>query len=101
MKGLSTTIILVVTVVVILVAALVVLTIFGQGIQNVSTITQAQSMCMSEVQISCSTGAWPATWNSPTKRFPDGNARSCGSLFSSCSKCDDLKDLINNCKYIG
>ena len=84
MKGLATTIIIVVTAVVILVAALVILTIFGGGIQNIATLSQGSTMCITEGQISGCSGAttWnqPVTWTAATKRLPDGTTKSCYEL---------------------
>jgi hypothetical protein len=97
MKGLSTTILIVVTAVVILVAALVLLTIFGTGIQNVATISQAQSLCLTSAQTSCAFGAWPTTWNAVNVRISGGTPQSCGQVLSDCSQCSDLKDP-NRCK---
>lgn len=88
MKGLSTTILIVVTAVVILVAALVLLTIFSQGIQNVTTITQGQALCQASAQVTgCLSGTWsaPATWTTPTVRVAGGSPQSCESLFTLCT----------------
>jgi len=94
MKGLSTTILIVVTAVVILVAALVMLTIFGSGIQNVATISQAQTMCSTEASISCPLGWPPATWGAATKRIQaTGELKSCDNLVDC--KCESGK--FNGC----
>jgi len=96
MKGLSTTILIVVTAVVILVAALVMLTIFGGGIQNVTTITQAQSMCASEAAISCPMGWPPATWNTPTKRVQgETTIRTCDSLVTCTCNAGQFSGCTN------
>jgi len=88
MKALSTTILIVVTAVVVLVVALVVLTIFVNGIQNVTSITQAETICLIVAQpSSCLSGTFspPPTWEFPSKRLPDGRTFSCSQLFSSCA----------------
>ncbi|MEM5812261.1 MAG: hypothetical protein QW286_00945 [Candidatus Aenigmatarchaeota archaeon] len=96
MKALSTTILIVVTAVVILVAALVLLTIFGGGIQNVATITQAQSICLSNAQISCTTSdgkQMPSTWYVPNMRIAGGSPQSCADVFNNnCNDCDKVKE---------
>jgi len=96
MKGLSTTILIVITAVVILVAALVILTIFGTGMQTVGTVAQAQSMCVNEAAISCPIGWPPATWNIQTKRMPNGNTYSCSQLVTC--PCENGK-LTKECTY--
>ncbi|MEM5812262.1 MAG: hypothetical protein QW286_00950 [Candidatus Aenigmatarchaeota archaeon] len=93
----------VVTAVVILVAALVLLTIFGGGIQNVATITQAQSICLSSAQISCSAGgnaAWPpATWDIPNIRIAGGEPKNCRTIMlESALVCNNCDDVAKGCK---
>jgi len=85
MKGLSTTILIVVTAVVILVAALVLLTIFGTGIQTVATISQAENLCILSAQTTaCLSGTFtpPATWGVVSVRIAGGNPQSCAQVFS-------------------
>ena len=103
MKALSTTILIVVTAVVILVAALVVLTIFGQGVQNVAAITQAQSLCLTNAQISCSASggtAWPPVmWNTPSVRVAGGQPKSCSQvMLESQLTCNGCPDIAKGCK---
>ena len=100
MKGMSETIVIVITVVVILVAALVLLTIFGTGMANVTTISQAASICISSAQTSClTTNTWPpSTWYSPTVKL-NGNPISCNNAVTGCGSCDDLR--AGKCVAVG
>ena len=80
-KGLSQTIYLVVVAIVILIVALVLLTIFGGGMANITSITQAENICRQKAATSCSAtqmidgGQMPVDWNVP---FYEG--QSCKAL---------------------
>jgi len=63
MKALSTTILIVVSAVVVLIVALVVLTIFGKGIDQTQIFTNFKSGCMIQCAISCRMSAMPPTWS--------------------------------------
>ena len=78
-------ILVVVTAIIILVVALVILTIFGSGLGNIQTITQAESQCASLGASACkATGSLPPTWgvNNMLVRDANGNQRmdSCAVL---------------------
>jgi hypothetical protein len=94
MKAVSMTIYLIVAAVVILITALVILTIFGTGIQPIVDITQAKSICIQQGTITCkTTGKLPPTWEIPTMNTNEG------PLACSDSKLANCKDTCDNCNY--
>ncbi|MBM3303782.1 MAG: hypothetical protein FJY76_01695 [Candidatus Aenigmarchaeota archaeon] len=67
----NTTLAVVVSAIVILIAALVVITIFGGGMGQVGTLTNADSICRTQAASSCrSTGQMPLTWDIPSVSRP-------------------------------
>jgi len=75
----------VVAAIVILITALVVITIFGSGVTQVSGIAEARSLCQTQCQTSCqATGSKPITWGVPTVRDSGGDLKSCEGLGLSC-----------------
>ena len=82
MKGMSHTLVIVVSAIVILVAALVIITIFGSGVQQVASLAQAEAFCKTSAESSCkTTGMMPPTWNAPTVKYND-QLMACGSIES-------------------
>ena len=76
----------VVSAIVILITALVIITIFGQSIGNISTLTEATTRCSSEAEITCrTTNSMPITWDVNTVRVDDG-IKSC-ALLTTCVDC--------------
>jgi len=103
MKAMSYTLVIVVSAVVLLVAALVVLTIFGGGVGQVSSIAQAESLCSTQGKTSCmTTGQLPPTWGAKTVKV--GNElKSCEEISkgcNSCSSCGFCADKDKECKTI-
>jgi len=85
----ETTLTVVVAAIVILITALVVITIFGSGITQVSGIMQARSICQTQCEASCrATGTPPITWNVPTIRDENNNVMSCQGIGLSCTQDD-------------
>lgn len=83
----ETTLTVVVAAIVILITALVVITIFGSGITQVSGIMQARSICQTQCEASCrATGTPPITWNVPTIRDENNNVMSCQGIGLSCTQ---------------
>lgn len=99
----NTSILIVVSAIVILVMALVLLTIFGQGIGGVATITGAKSQCAEIGRSTCSaTGMLPANWAIPTMRVKEGGQvqmRSCAYLMRDTPCGPDLAS--HNCILCG
>lgn len=94
MRGLHTSLVIVVAAIVILIVALVVLSIFGIGIQTFTTMVQAESFCVSQCQVSCSTTqTMPLTWNAQSVMVGTGAQavkKSCATVVAvtSCTgKC--------------
>jgi disulfide bond formation protein DsbB len=93
MKAVSMTIYLIVAAVVILITALVILTIFGTGIQPIVDITTQRSICLQQGTISCqTTGELPPTWKIPMKVNEGGKIveKSCSEI-TNCYFCIDNK----------
>jgi len=78
------TLTVVVAAIVILITALVVITIFGTGITQVTSITQAKAICATQIQSTCS---WahdePPTWTSKNLRVGE-TPMSCAEALSGC-----------------
>jgi len=78
------TLTVVVSAIVILITALVVITIFGTGITQVTTISQAKAICATQMQSTCS---WshtdPTSWGAENLRVGD-DVVSCGGVLPSC-----------------
>jgi hypothetical protein len=90
MKALSTTMIIVVTVIVILIAALIVLTIFGGGVSQVATLSEAKALCGTQGKSTCQmTGTLPPTWGLDTMSVKDAGSKSCSELWDNCNVCPD------------
>lgn len=72
---------LVVTAIIILVVAIVVLAIFGGGISQLGSVTDARASCINQGKWSCETsGVMPAGWDTITV-FRQGNeAKTCKDL---------------------
>ncbi len=102
MKAISATLLIIVSAIVILITALVVLTIFGTGIQPVVDLASKQNLCISEYSTLCVAGAIkgnekPPTWNTQIKINTGGGKsrmESCASLVD----CTDCTDKIATCK---
>jgi hypothetical protein len=90
MRGLHTSLVIVVAAIVILIVALIVISIFGVGIQTFTTITQAESFCVSQCTASCSiTKTMPPTWNAVSVKV-GADTKSCADVVkvSTCTgKC--------------
>lgn len=72
-KGMTTSLVIVVTAVVLLVVALVLITIFGIGIGQATTIMQARNICINTGAASCQAfGTLPPTWNSKMSVMENG-----------------------------
>jgi len=103
MKAMSYTLVIVVSAVVLLVAALVVLTIFGGGVGQVSSIAQAESLCSTQGKTSCmTTGQLPPTWGAKTVKVGD-ELKSCKEVSNncdSCSSCGFCADKGESCDKI-
>ena len=90
--NMNITLTVVVSAIVILITALVVITIFGSGITQVTSITQAKAICATQMQSTCSWAhANPATWTSQNLRIGD-TPTSCSAVLSGCN-CEE-KDGI-------
>ncbi len=87
MKALSTSIVVVVTVIVVLVVALVVLSIFGNGIGQINTISNFRNNCITQCRITCGMGALPPTWGAMVKVQGETGETSCAAKVP-----DTLKD---------
>jgi len=96
MKGLSQTIYLIVVAIVILIVALVLLTIFGGGIRQVASLTDARVQCGLEGSSSCAAiGSLPTTWNVVMWNVQsEGKTMSCAQIMegvcdnpTSCEGC--------------
>jgi len=92
----NTTLAVVVSAIVILITALVVITIFGGGIGQVGSLTNAKSICETQARSSClSTGQLPLTWDIPSVSIPATGGSSSlvacsdGSVKGSGKKCSD------------
>ncbi len=86
MKGMSHTLVIVVSAIVILVAALVIITIFGSGVQQVASLAQAEAICRASAESSCkSANTMPPTWYAPTVKYND-KLIACGNI-ESLKKC--------------
>lgn len=101
MKAMSMPILVVVTAIIILVVALVILTIFGSGLGNIQTITQAESQCATLGASTCrSTGSLPPTWGVQNMLVSDPNG---GQRMDSCAvllKCGTgTKAGCSGCNY--
>lgn len=80
-KGVSQTMWIVIAIVVFLVIALVVLTMFGTGVQTFASISQATSFCQTQLSTSCAaTGSPPVTWGADNIRMTDGTVTSCAGV---------------------
>ncbi|RLJ09800.1 MAG: hypothetical protein DRP15_02380 [Candidatus Aenigmatarchaeota archaeon] len=87
MKALSTTILIVISAVVILIAALIVLTIFGQGVSQVSTITKFRNNCLIQARTSCQiTGQLPPNWHAEV--IIEKQKTSCYEEMGKCNNCN-------------
>ena len=77
---------LVIIAITLLVAALVVLTIFGGGMGQLSQITNAQNVCKQNLALSCSTaGQKPSTWSTATVFTENGVGKTCATLLPNCN----------------
>ena len=83
------TLTVVVAAIVILITALVVITIFGGGMNQFGNIAQAKAYCESQCATSCqATGDIPITWDVPNVRIAgDDTLYACSSseVGASCS----------------
>ena len=100
LKGMTMTLTIIVAAVVILVTALVILTIFGSGIANVSSLAEAKVHCQTVGQASCSiTGSVPPTWMANTVK--QGNVmKSCSEICTASTCTEDAADstkFVMNC----
>lgn len=89
MQGMSQTLYIIVAAVVILVSALVILTVFGSGINPLASISSAESSCMINAKSTCDlTGQLPMTWESNTVN-DGGKPTSCSEVLgcNSCAGC--------------
>jgi hypothetical protein len=88
---------IVVIAIIILVVAIVVLTIFGGGIGQFGTATDARASCLNQGKWSCeTTGILPATWNTvPVFTGSDNVAKTCEALASGCEclRAGDATDI--------
>ena len=87
MKAITSVVWIVIVVIVVLVAALVVLSMFGSGITQVATYTEARNVCIQQFTTNCmANGQAPPTWSMTTMSV-GGEATSCANLVT-CS-CED------------
>jgi len=95
MKAMSMPILVVVTAIIILVVALVILTIFGSGLGNIQTVTQARSQCVTLGSSTCSSvNALPPTWFAETIKVQDKDVPvSCHGLVTNYA----AKTVCDNC----
>jgi len=79
------TLTVVVSAIVILITALVVITIFGSGIGQVGSLTEATALCKTQCDSTCkATGSPPMTWGSPTVKDETG-PKSCEELLNGAT----------------
>ncbi len=87
MKAVSQTLWIVITIVVIIVAALVVITVFSTGITQVTSLSEAESICSQWCASSCAAiGSEPINWNAKTIKVGD-TMKSCSDsdVYGPCS----------------
>jgi len=78
-KGITTVVWIVVVIIIMLVAVLVILSMFGGGITQVASLTEARNICIQQFTTNCmATGTAPPTWSMPTIRVGT-EAVSCAS----------------------
>jgi hypothetical protein len=90
-KAMATSLVIVVTAVVLLVVALVLISIFGIGIGQATTIMQARNTCINTGAASCQAfGTLPPTWNAPMSVMENGKItqKSCTDLYKKCDTCN-------------
>ena len=85
-KAVSETLWIIVSVIVVVIVAIVILTIFGNNLGPLSTITEARNNCRVQAQNTCSSaGSLPVAWSTEF-RVADGTVTSCQTLlgYSTC-----------------
>jgi hypothetical protein len=99
LKGMSMTLTIIVAAVVILVTALVILTIFGQGMIPVGTLTDIRNQCtLTNKQLCETTGTVSPTWSLNTF-IVDGKPWSCKDACDTDKPCNVDKQWVGNlCK---
>lgn len=98
MKAISSTLVIIVTVIVVLIAALVVLTIFGSGVQPIVDMASARNLCLQQVAQSCTIlGTVPQSWNVPltVRKGNDVVQLPCSSAeLAGCSNCESCGIIV-------
>jgi sensor histidine kinase regulating citrate/malate metabolism len=85
------TIELLIAAIVILIVALVVLTIFGTGIGQMSSITDLQNSCRNQAMSTCrATCELPVGWKEINYRLADGSTKTCADALSGKTTCNDF-----------
>jgi hypothetical protein len=96
MKGMSQTLYILVAAIIIVVTAVVIITVFIQGVQPAIGLSEAKSLCQTELAVSCSTfGQVPATWNVQSKNV-DGGYQSCAQITGTSSCPSDYSPSGSN-----
>ena len=87
MRGISSTVWIVIVVIVMVVAAVVILNMFGVGISQVATFSEARNICIQQFTTNCmANGVVPPTWSMTTLNV-GGEQTSCADLVT-CT-CED------------
>lgn len=92
-----TSLVIVVAAIVILITALVLVTIFGVGIGQVASITQAKNNCITQALASCrATNALPITWDYPMSVTEGGQQtqQSCREL-TVYNRCNQVPGYVS------
>ena len=96
MKAMSQTLYILVAAIIILVTAVVIISVFLQGVGPAVGLTEAKSLCQTQLATSCATfGQVPATWSVQNVNI-DGEEKSCAQI-TNCGCNPDTKTMTGEC----